>query len=135
MIEDGMARGIWKIGKVIIATKQKENDTKTIGTQVSATVTTIAVLFILSVAAPAQDASALYKTKCASCHGADGTGSAMGKKMGTHDFTSATVQGMSDDDLIAVTTNGKGKMPGYGKSLKADDIKGLVAYIHNLKKS
>ena len=109
---------------------------KRISTQVLATVTVIAVLFILSLSAQAQDASAaLYKTKCASCHGADGTGSVMGKKMGVHDFTAAGVQGMSDEDLIAVTTNGKAKMPGYGKSLKADDIKGLVAYIRTLKKS
>jgi cytochrome c6 len=109
---------------------------KRISTQVSATATAIAVLFILSLSAQAQDASAaLYKTKCASCHGADGTGSAMGKKMGAHDFTAAGVQGMSDEDLIAVTTTGKAKMPGYGKSMKADDIKGLVAYIRTLKKS
>jgi mono/diheme cytochrome c family protein len=34
-------------------------------------------------------------------------------------------------DIIA---NGKNKMPAYGKSLKADDFKGLVAYIRTLKK-
>ena len=103
--------------------------------QAFATTTAIAVELILPLAVRAQDASAaLYKTKCVSCHGADGTGSAMGKKMGAHDFTASAVQGMSDEDLIAVTANGKGKMPGYGKSLKADDIKGLVAYIRTLKK-
>ena len=30
--------------------------------------------------------------------------------------------------------NGKGKMPAYGKSLKAEQIKDLVAYIRSLKK-
>jgi hypothetical protein len=41
----------------------------------------------------------LFKSKCAACHGADGTGSAMGKKMGAHDFTTADVQKMSDAQL------------------------------------
>ena len=54
--------------------------------------------------------------------------------MGAHDFTSADVQKMSDAELISIITDGKNKMPAYGKSLKAEQIKGLVAYIHTLKK-
>ena len=73
------------------------------------------------------------KSKCAACHGADGTGSPMGKKMGAHDFTSADVQKMSDAELTDIITNGKNKMPKYG-SLKPEDIKGLVAFIRTLKK-
>jgi mono/diheme cytochrome c family protein len=76
----------------------------------------------------------LYKGKCAACHGADGAGSAMGTKMGTHDFTTAAAQGMSDAELTDTITNGKNKMPKYGTSLKPEDIKGLVAYIRTLKK-
>jgi mono/diheme cytochrome c family protein len=103
--------------------------------QVFVTVAAIAVIFILSLSADAQNAGEmLYKSKCAACHGADGTGSATGKKMGAHDFTTAEVQGMSDTELSTIITNGKNKMPAYGKSLKADDIKGLVAYIRTLKK-
>jgi cytochrome c6 len=102
--------------------------------QVFVTTTAIAVMFFLSLSAQAQDASATYKAKCAACHGADGTGSAMGKKMGAHDFTSADVQGMSDAELTETITNGKNKMPKYGTSLKPEDIKGLVAYIRTLKK-
>ena len=108
---------------------------KTIKMQVFATVTAIAIGFVLSLSAHAQSASgALYKSKCAACHGADGTGSAAGKTMGVHDFTADAAQGMSDADLSTVITNGKNKMPAYGKSLKPDDIKGLVAYIRTLKK-
>jgi cytochrome c6 len=81
----------------------------------------------------AQDASALFKSKCAGCHGADGTGSAMGKKMGAHDFTSSDVQKMSDAELSDIITNGKNKMPKYS-SLKPEDVKGLVDYIRTLKK-
>jgi mono/diheme cytochrome c family protein len=108
---------------------------KRISMQVFVTVTAIAVMFMFSLSAPAQNAAeALYKSKCAGCHGVDGTGSATGKKMGAHDFTTADVQGLSDAELATVITSGKNKMPAYGKSLKAEDIKGLVAYIRTLKK-
>jgi len=93
----------------------------------------IAVVLSTSLSARADDSSALFKSKCAGCHGADGTGSAMGKKMGAHDFTSADVQKMSDAELTDIITNGKNKMPKYG-SLKPEEIKGLVAYIRTLKK-
>ena len=103
--------------------------------QVSVTLTAIAFLLFLSLSAYAQNASeTLYKSKCAACHGADGSGSATGKKMGAHDFTTADVQGMSDAELSTIITNGKNKMPAYGKSLKAEDIKGLVSHIRTLKK-
>ena len=108
---------------------------KTIRMQALATVTAIAVVFVLSLAAQAQSASeTLYKGKCAACHGAGGAGSAMGTKMGAHDFTNAAVQGMSDGELTDIITNGKNKMPKYGAALKPEDIKGLVAYIRTLKK-
>jgi cytochrome c6 len=108
---------------------------KMIRTQVFATATAMAVVLVLSLSAQAQSASeTLYKSKCAMCHGADGTGSSMGTKMGAHDFTTAAVQGMSDAELTDIITNGKSKMPKYGTSLKPEDIKGLVAYIRTLKK-
>ena len=108
---------------------------KTIKMQVFATVTAIAVVFALLLSAHAQNAAdALYKSKCAACHGADGTGSATGKKLGAHDFTTAEVQGMADAELSTIITNGKNKMPKYGASLKPEDIKGLVAYIRTFKK-
>jgi len=95
--------------------------------------TALAVVLSIPLSAGAQDASALFKSKCAGCHNADGTGSAMGKKMGVHDFTSAEVQKMSDAELADIITNGKNKMPKYG-SLKPEEVKGLVAYIRTLKK-
>jgi mono/diheme cytochrome c family protein len=98
---------------------------------------TIAAAFVvaLSFSMPAhgQDAATLFKSKCAGCHAADGTGSTMGKKMGAHDFTSAEVQGMTDAQLTDTITNGKGKMPKYS-SLTPEQVKGLVAYIRTLKK-
>jgi cytochrome c6 len=95
--------------------------------------TLFAVLLSVPLSARAQDAATTFKSKCVGCHAADGTGSAMGKKMGAHDFTTTEVQGMSDAQLTDIITNGKNKMPKYG-SLKPEDIKGLVAYIRTLKK-
>ena len=41
---------------------------------------------------------------------------------------------MSDAEVSTIITDGKDKMPPYGKTLKAEDIKGLVAYIRTLNK-
>ena len=106
---------------------------KRIDFKVATIAAVFAVVFSITLSAGAQDASALFKSRCAGCHAADGTGSAMGKKMGAHDFTTAEVQGMSDAQLTDIITNGKNKMPKYG-SLKPEEIKGLVAYIRTLKK-
>jgi|SRR5208282_1940788 len=106
---------------------------KRIDTTLLTIATAFAVVLSLPLSARAQDASALFKSKCAGCHAADGTGSAMGKKMGAHDFTSADVQKISDAELTDIITNGKNKMPKYA-SLKPEEIKGLVAYIRTLKK-
>ena len=87
-----------------------------------------------SAAAPG-DGAETFKTKCASCHGADGTGSTpAGKAMKLKDLGSAEVQGLSDDQLLEIISKGKGKMPGYEKSLGADKCKELVAHIRTFKK-
>lgn len=89
---------------------------------------------VFSAPAIAQDAAATFKAKCAMCHGADGKGSAIGQKMGVHDFTSADVQKESDVQLTEIITKGKSKMPGYEGKLKDTEIKDLVAYIRGLAK-
>lgn len=76
-----------------------------------------------------------YKAKCAGCHGADGKGSTgAGKALGAHDFSSPDVQKESDADLTQIITTGKNKMPPYGKTLSAAEIKDLVAYIRGFAK-
>ncbi len=86
--------------------------------------------------ARAQDnAEKLYKAKCAACHADKGSGdTVMGKKLGAHDFRGADVQKLSDADLSKAIAKGKNKMPGYEKTLKADEIQGLVAHIRELAK-
>jgi cytochrome c6 len=84
----------------------------------------------------ADDSAALFKAKCAACHGPDGSGSTpTGKAMGTPDLRSEDVQKQTDAQLIDSTTNGKGKkMPAYKGKLTDDQIKGLVGYIRDLAK-
>jgi cytochrome c6 len=92
-----------------------------------------ALVFVSSAAAQGS-AAKIYQGKCMGCHAADGSGSSIGKKLGARDFHSADVQKQSDAELSGVIENGKGKMPPYGKSLKPDEIKGLVAYVRELGK-
>jgi len=96
----------------------------------------LAGITLLSVPAQAQTGGeALYKTKCVACHGADGKGeTTIGKTNKVRDLGSADVQAQSDDALAGIVGQGKGKMPAYSKSLKADQIKDLVTYIRSLKK-
>jgi mono/diheme cytochrome c family protein len=93
---------------------------------------------VLLVTAPthAQDAGALFKSKCAVCHAPDGSGSgAMGKQLGVTDLRADEVQKQTDAQLNDSITNGKGtKMPAYKGKITDDQIKGLVGYIRSLAK-
>jgi len=96
----------------------------------------LALGMVLSVSqiATAQAAADLYKTKCLTCHGADGKGdTAVGKKMGARDFHSPEVAKESDTELFDITKKGKNKMPSYDKKLTDDQIKDLIKYIHTIK--
>src|SRR5579863_8806805 len=99
---------------------------KRINFQVLTFATALAVVLTFPLSAHAQDGATLFKSKCSVCHGADGTGSSMGKKIGVRDLTSADVQKLSDAELADVIANGKNNMPKYGQSLKPEEIKGLV---------
>src|ERR1700730_11332416 len=89
-------------------------------------VTAFGLLVVTSHAIAQSETEKTYKTKCVACHAADGSGSEVGKKLGTHEFSSADVQKMSDADLTGLISNGKNKMPAYGKNLKPEEIKALV---------
>jgi mono/diheme cytochrome c family protein len=86
-------------------------------------------------AAIAFDGAALYKSKCASCHALDGSGNtASGKAAKLRDLRSAEVQALSDEQLTKVIGKGKGKMPGYEKTVGADGVKLLVAFVRSIKR-
>jgi cytochrome c6 len=91
---------------------------------------------LASLPARAQEPGAtLFKTKCAVCHGADGKGDTpMGRANKLRDLGSGDVRKQSDAELSAIIENGKGKMPPYGKTLKPEQVKDLVAYLRSLAK-
>jgi cytochrome c6 len=72
------------------------------------------------------DAAALFASKCAACHGKDGKGTPAGQKMGAKDLTAVKD---SEAELVAVISNGKGKMSAYKDKLSADEIKALAKFV------
>lgn len=95
----------------------------------------LAVLLLLSVpAVGAQGNTAnLYKSRCASCHGADGTGNtSVGKVLHVHNFRSPEIQKMTEAELTEIIAKGKAKMPKYEGKLKESEIKALGAFVHDL---
>jgi cytochrome c553 len=76
--------------------------------------------------------TATFRTKCAMCHGRDGSGSQVGKSMKVPDLRSQAVQNLPDAELGKVISNGKGGMPSFKNSLSEDQILGLVTYIRSL---
>jgi mono/diheme cytochrome c family protein len=107
---------------------------------VVATLALLAFVFLFQTSSHAAspisgDGGETFKAKCAACHGADGAGAtAVGKAMKLRDLGSGDVQSQTDDQLYEIVANGKGKMPGYEKSLGAEKCKELVAYIRTFKK-
>jgi cytochrome c6 len=101
---------------------------------VPASIFTCLILLISSPNLRAQsDVAKAYKTNCVLCHAMDGSGStASGKAMKAKDLKSPEVQGKSDVELAEFITQGKGKMPAFGKKLKPEDIKQLVAYTRDM---
>jgi mono/diheme cytochrome c family protein len=79
----------------------------------------------------------LYKTKCAGCHGADGKGTAAGKKMGALEFSAPAVQKMSDAELADFIENGgpqkKASHAFASKGVSAADAAKLATYVKSLK--
>lgn len=81
------------------------------------------------------DAAGLFKSKCAACHGADGSGNtSAGKAMKIRDFHSADVQKQTDAQLTDIITAGKSPMPAYKGKVTDEQIKLLVGYIRELGK-
>ena len=100
--------------------------------------TAVLLTLAASIAAPvfAQSAGAdTYKSKCAMCHGPDGTAATpMGKMMKIPSFKDPDVVKQSDAALIATTKDGKGKMPSYNGKLTDAQIKDVVSFIRTLQK-
>jgi mono/diheme cytochrome c family protein len=77
--------------------------------------------------------SATFRTKCAMCHGPDGSGSAVGKSLNVPDLRSPVVQKLPDAQLAQIISDGKGGMPSFKSSLSEDQIHSLVTHIRSMR--
>jgi len=92
----------------------------------------LAAMFAVPALAQGPD---LYAAKCKMCHGADGLAATpMAKSMKILSFKDAAEVKLSDAQLIAATTDGKGKMPAYKGKLTDAQIKDVVATIRAMQK-
>ncbi len=82
------------------------------------------------------DAGALFEEHCATCHGKDGQAKTFKAKFNhARNLTDAKWQAeVSDERIFNSITNGKGKMPAWGKKLSEAQINALVAYVRTFKK-
>jgi len=82
-------------------------------------------------------ASALFDKRCDSCHGKDGQAKTFKAKFNhARNLTDAKWQAeVGDERLFNSISNGKGKMPAFGKKLSEAQINGLVVYVRSLKKA
>lgn len=83
-------------------------------------------LAALSLAGAARADAALYAQKCASCHGKDGKPSAVGQKMGAKDLGASK---LSEAEMVAVISGGKGKMTAYKDKLTEAEIHSLAKFV------
>ena len=94
------------------------------------------VLCVFALPLLAADGAAVYKSKCAMCHGADGEGKTpTGKSMKLRDLGSDEVQKMSDEDMKKLTAEGKGKMPAYKAKLTPEEIDLVVKFVRSFAPS
>jgi cytochrome c553 len=82
------------------------------------------------------DVGSLYDKKCAECHGKDGRSKSFrGRHTHARDLTDVQWQEeVSDERIYNSISNGKGKMPAFGKKLSDAEINSLIKYVRDLKK-
>jgi len=124
------ARGTANLIGLQTSTRRKNEIMKT--TKLVVLVLTIAVaLFILIPSLSwADDGAALYKAKCAACHGPDGAGKPAAK---IPSLIGDDAKKKSDADLTKAVAE-TAKHPGPVKGLAADDVKAVVTFIRSLQK-
>lgn len=90
--------------------------------------TVIALLSMSCVAWAAEDGAAIYKSKCAACHGADGAGKIGPAVKGT---------ALTDAQITDLLTKGAaGKKAPHGKAVSGltdDQAKAVAGYVKSLK--
>lgn len=79
-----------------------------------------------SMAGPTTPGEAIFKAQCVMCHGRDGRLGISGAK----DLTRST---LTEEEMIATVTRGKGAMAGFGTILTPVQIEEVVAHVRTLQ--
>ncbi len=75
----------------------------------------------------------LFVQNCARCHGSNGRSETKeGRRLEADDLTTSDAKDLSEARVKRVITNGRGKMPGFGKKLTAAQIAQIAGYIRSL---
>ncbi len=84
----------------------------------------------------ATNGAQLYGRQCVKCHGKDGRAKGIrGKLSGARNLSDAAWQErVTDERIFNVISNGKGRMPTFGKKLSETEIDSLVQYVRSLRK-
>jgi cytochrome c6 len=78
------------------------------------------------------DGAAIFKSRCAICHGADGSGNTpTGKSLKLKSLGSPEIQKLTDAEIAKSLTDGKGKMP--PTKLPPADIEAVIKFVRTLK--
>ena len=90
-----------------------------------------AIAAVLSTSAFAADGAATYKSKCAGCHGPDG--SKVIASLGVKPVNTPEVKKMGAAGVSGIVTKGKGKMPAFAGKLSPEEIHEVSEYVLTLK--
>ena len=87
-------------------------------------------------AGKASSGASIFKTKCALCHGADGSGNTpLGKQLQAANLRSKDVRKRSDAEMQKIVRDGQANMPGFSDQLSSEEIGQVVRYIRALGKT
>ena len=81
---------------------------------------------------------ALFKERCARCHGEDGRGqTVIGRMVKAPDFTDEGWwnDGKDEHHFARSIAEGKGEMPAFAKKLTRPEIKALAAHVKTFRKA
>jgi mono/diheme cytochrome c family protein len=92
----------------------------------------VAAALVMAPAMAADDGKALFGSKCAMCHGANGVAGKMAA--GSKNFTDPEFKKTTTaDGIVKIVHDGKGKMKGLGDKLTAEQAKAVAEYVLSLK--
>jgi|SRR5690349_77872 len=99
------------------------------------TLSLVTASLVLAVPSYAAEGSGVnvFKAKCVTCHGQDGSGNTpVGKSLQVADLRSQEVQKKSDTELTQSVSEGKGNMPAFKTILSEDEIHAVLKYVRTL---